>query len=185
MDRIVAVAQDVSPDLAKQLSDRRSAAPDEMSQAMRQSARRLVALAVLRERNPGLYAVRVEDLRLQFELRALGDSYRAAVDAKDASKAAAVESQIAAKVRSQVDIDLKARALELVALDEQMKAMRADLLEDQQHTDDRVAERVGAVKKGQPIQEKGMFGEGPGGERRGRQRPEAEPKQPKPAPNGA
>ena len=192
MDRIIAVAQDVSPDLAKQISERRTKAPDEMSQAMRQSARRLVALAVLKERNPGLYAIRVEDLRLQLELRALGDAYRAAVDAKDAAKSAALEAQIAAKVQSQVDVDLRARAQELLALDAQVQSMREDLLEDQKHSADRIAERVGAVKKGQPIQEKGMFGEGPGGERRGRQRSEGEadrakgePKAPKQPSNGA
>ena len=78
VDRVIAVARDVSPDLAKQLEEKRNVAPDDMSQAMRQSARRLVALAVLKERNPGLYAIRVEDVRLQLELRSLGEAYRAA-----------------------------------------------------------------------------------------------------------
>ena len=84
--------------------------------------------------------------------------------------------QIAAKVRAQVDIDLKARAQELLALDEQMKAMRDDLVKEQRNTDARVAERTDAVKSGQPIQERGMFGDGGagsvGGERRGKPRPE-------------
>jgi hypothetical protein len=75
-----------------------------------------------------------------------------------------------------VDIDLKARAQELLALDEQMKAMRDDLVKEQRNTDARVAERTDAVKSGQPIQERGMFGEGgsggSGGERRGKPRPE-------------
>ncbi|MEI6474674.1 MAG: hypothetical protein WCO75_04715 [Planctomycetota bacterium] len=176
IDRVIAVARDVSPELAAQLEERRTMAPDEMSQAMRQSARRLVALAVIKERNPNLYAIRVEDVRLQLELRTLGDAYRAAQEAGDASKAAALGVQIAAKVRAQVDIDLKARAQELIALDEQMKAMRDDLVQEQRGTDARVAERIDAVKKGQPIQERGMFGEGgsggAGGERRGKSRPE-------------
>ena len=178
IDRIIAVARDVSPDLAAQLEERRTMAPDDMSQAMRQSARRLVALAVIKERNPGLYAIRVEDVRLQLELRTLGDAYRAAQEASDAAKIAVLEAQIASKVRVQVDIDLKARAQELLALDEQMKAMRDELVQEQRSTDTRVTERIDAVKKGQPIQERGMFGEGTsGGERRGKPRPE----QPAPA----
>jgi len=168
IDRVIAVARDVSPDLAKQLEEKRSVAPDDMSQAMRQSARRLVALAVLKDRNPGLYAIRVEDVRLQLELRTLGEAFRAAQTAGDAAKAKVLETQIAAKVKAQVDVDLRARAQELVALDEQMQAMREDLVQEQKRTAERVVERTEAVKKGEPIQERGMFGEGGG--RGGRQR---------------
>jgi hypothetical protein len=168
IDRVIAVARDVSPDLAKQLEEKRNVAPDDMSQAMRQSARRLVALAVLKDRNPGLYAIRVEDVRLQLELRTLGEAYRAAQAAGDAAKTQALEAQIAGKVKAQVDVDLRARAQELVALDEQMQAMRDDLVQEQKRTAERVAERTEAVKKGEPIQERGMFGEGGG--RGGRQR---------------
>ena len=162
VDRVIAVARDVSPERAKQLEEKRNVAPDDMSQAMRQSARRLVALAVLKDRNPGLYAIRVEDVRLQLELRTLGEAYRAAQTAGDAAKAKALDTQIAAKVKAQVDVDLKARAQELVALDEQMQKMREDLVQEQKRTAERVSERTEAVKKGEPIQERGMFGEGGG-----------------------
>ena len=168
IDRVIAVARDVSPDLAKQLEEKRNVAPDDMSQAMRQSARRLVALAVLKDRNPGLYAIRVEDVRLQLELRTLGEAYRAAQTAGDAAKAKALETQISGKVKAQVDVDLRGRAQELVALDEQMQAMREDLVQEQKRTAERVVERTEAVKKGEPIQDRGMFGEGSG--RGGRQR---------------
>lgn len=168
IDRVIAVARDVSPDLAKQLEEKRNVAPDDMSQAMRQSARRLVALAVLKDRNPGLYAIRVEDVRLQLELRTLGEAYRAAQTAGDAAKAKVLETQIAGKVKAQVDVDLRGRAQELVALDEQMQAMREDLVQEQKRTAERVVERTEAVKKGEPIQDRGMFGDGGG--RGGRQR---------------
>lgn len=168
IDRVIAVARDVSPDLAKQLEEKRNVAPDDMSQAMRQSARRLVALAVLKDRNPGLYAIRVEDVRLQLELRTLGEAYRAAQTAGDAAKAKVLETQIAGKVKAQVDVDLRGRAQELVALDEQMQAMREDLVQEQKRTAERVVERTEAVKKGEPIQDRGMFGEG--SSRGGRQR---------------
>lgn len=171
VERIIAVARDVSPELAAQLEKVRSAAPDEMSQAMRQNARRLIALSIVKERNPALYAIRVEDVRLQLELRKLGDEYRAAVDAGDKARSEALDAQIAAKVRTQVDVDLRARAQELVALDEQVKSMRDELVREQRETESRVAERIEAVRKGQPIQERGMFGDGgPGG--RGRPRGE-------------
>lgn len=150
-ERIIAVARDVSPDLAKELAARQQSAPDEMSQSMRQNARRLMAMAVLKERNPDLYAIRVEDLRLQLELRSLGDRWRAARDAKDDASAAAVLAQIEAKCRAQADLDLKARAQELVALDAQLKSMREELVREQARSAERVAERVEATKSGQPF----------------------------------
>lgn len=159
MDRVIAVARDVSPDLARQLEERRSQAPEAMSQAMRQSARRLMALAVVKDRNPALYAVRVEDLRLQLELRDLGEAFRATSAAGDSDRAIAIAAQIAAKARAQVDVDLKARAQELLALDEQMKAMREELLEEEKRTEDRVAERIAAAKEGRAVQERVPFGE--------------------------
>lgn len=170
VERVLAVARDVSPELAAQLEKVRSAAPEEMSQAMRQNARRLVALAILKDRNPALYAIRVEDVRLQLELRKLGEDFRAATEAGDKAKAAGLDAQIAAKVRTQVDVDLRARAQELVALDEQVKSMRDELAREQRETEARVAERIEAVRKGQPIQERGMFGDGgPGGRGRSRE----------------
>ena len=68
--------------------------PDRMSQSMRINARRLMALSVVKERNPELYAIRVEELRLQLELRALGEQWRAATEAKDEPKAAALAATI-------------------------------------------------------------------------------------------
>ena len=182
VDRIIEVARDVSPDLAKQIEERRNAAPEEMTQAIRQNARRLFSLAVLKQRNPELYAIRVEDLRLQLELRALGEQFRAAVEAKDDARAKSVEAQIAAKARAQFDVDMRARAQELVALDQQVRAMRDELAQEQRESEAKVAERIDAAKKGLPIKQRGgmfMGGEDRGeGDRRGGPRPQGAPSQP-------
>lgn len=150
-ERIIGVARDVSPELAQELAARQQSAPEEMTQSMRQNARRLMAMAVLKERNPDLYAIRVEDLRLQLELRALGERWRTARDAKDDRTAAAIMAQIEAKCRAQADLDLKARAQELVALDAQLKSMRDELVREQARSVERVTERVEAVTSGQPL----------------------------------
>ncbi len=193
VDRIIEVARDVSPDLAKQIEERRNASPEEMSQAMRQSARRLISLAVLKQRNPELYAIRVEDLRLQLELRALGEQYRAAIEAKDDARAKSLEAQVAAKARAQFDVDVRARAQELVALDQQVKTMRDELAQEQREADAKVAERIEATKKGLPIKQRGGMFMGGGddrgeGDRRGGARPQggaAQPTRQGDAPAGA
>ena len=164
-DRIVAVARDVSPELAAEIEKARTESPERMAQSMRQNARRLMGLAVLKDRNPDLYAIRVEELRLQLELRALGEQWRAANEAKDASRAQQLSQQIDAKVRSQVDVDLKARAQELVALDAQLKSLREELVDEQRRMAERVAERIEAVKSGQPMpgRDRDRDRAGPGG----------------------
>jgi len=149
-ERVIAVARDVSPELAAEIERVRAEIPDRMSQSVRMNARRLMGLAVLKDRNPGLYAIRVEELRLQLELRDLGERWRAATAAKDEANASALASQIETKARAQVDVDLKARAQELVALDAQLKTLREELVEEQRRTAERVRERIEAVKSGQP-----------------------------------
>lgn len=149
-ERVIAVARDVSPELAAEIEKVRAEIPDRMSQSVRMNARRLMGLAVLKDRNPGLYAIRVEELRLQLELRDLGERWRAATAAKDEPKASALAASIEAKARAQVDVDLKARAQELVALDAQLKSMREELADEQRRTAERVRERIEAVKSGQP-----------------------------------
>lgn len=177
VERVMAVARDVSPELAERLENARQASPEDMGRAMRQGARRLVALAIVKERNPGLYAIRVEELRLQLELQRLGEEFRAATEAGDAARASALEAQIAGKARAQVDLDLKARAQELVALDEQVRVLRDELADEQRRTEERVAERIDAAKAGKPLQERAPFGE-PG---MPRQRPEGVDAPPRPA----
>ena len=149
-ERVIAVARDVSPELAAEIEKVRAETPDRMSQSVRMNARRLVGLSVLKDRNPGLYAIRVEELRLQLELRALGEEWRAATAAKDDARAATLAASIEAKARAQVDVDLKARAQELVALDAQLKSLREELVDEQRRTAERVRERIEAVKSGQP-----------------------------------
>ncbi len=149
-ERVIAVARDVSPELAAEIEKVRAEIPDRMSQSVRMNARRLMGLAVLKDRNPGLYAIRVEELRLQLDLRDLGERWRAATAAKDEANAAALAAQIEVKARAQVDVDLKARAQELVALDAQLKTLREELVEEQRRTAERVRERIEAVKSGQP-----------------------------------
>ncbi|MBU3683056.1 MAG: hypothetical protein FGM39_03395 [Phycisphaerales bacterium] len=151
-ERVIAVARDVSPELAAEIEKARDVSPDRMSQSMRVNARRLMSLSVVKERNPELYAIRVEELRLQLELRSLGDQWRAATEAKDDAKAAALAARIETKARAQVDVDLKARAQELVALDAQLKSLRDELVDEQRRTADRVRERIEAVKSGQPLE---------------------------------
>ncbi len=149
MDAVIAVAEDISPEWAKALRDRRESEPRKFFESLNTNARRLMILAVLKRRNPEIYQLRVEDLRIQNDLKKLADQYRAANSAGDAALAGNLVEQIRSKVRRQVDLDLKARAMELAALDQQMKRMREELGEETRARDDKAERIVEGIKAGE------------------------------------
>lgn len=174
--KVLEVANDVSPDLADKLKKAFDAmGPDDAVRALPQNARRLMALVVLKERNPDLYQTRVEDLRLQLELHALGGKYQAAQAANDQAAMQRLDGEISVQARRQVAAELKARGQELKALADQLDRMKSELLTETQQQDARVAERIEAVKSGQPLRPRPLPGEdatrgdgaGPRGETRG------------------
>jgi hypothetical protein len=163
-ERVLAVARDVSPELAEQIARTfENASTEEAAQAMRQNARRLIGLAVLRERNRDLYETRVQDVRLQMELHTLGAQYTAATEAGNAAEAARLEREIATKARRQLEFDLKARGQELKALADQLDAMRAELRSESEGFEARVKEQIEAVKAGKPLRPRPFGGDGPRG----------------------
>lgn len=159
VDRIIEVADDVSPELGKLIREKRSASPEELSQAMRQNTRRLIGLAVLKERNPELYKTRVEELRVQLELRVLGEQFMKAQADGDKAAMEALSAQIDQKVTRQVDLDLKARAQELLVLSQQMDNLRHELEAAQANKDARRKEVSDAVRSGQPVKTRPFPGE--------------------------
>lgn len=169
-EEVIAVGMDVSPEFGKQLEGLRKLSPEQKMQAMRQNAPRLLSLAFLKERNRKLYDARVGELRVQLELHALGEQYVTAERAGDTAAMNALLPEIQKKVRQQVDMDQRAKAIELKALDEQLAKLKKELEEDIARTDERVAERVEAVKKGQPVGGRRRDGER-NGDRGGRDAP--------------
>lgn len=148
-DRIIAVAHDVSPEWASSLQKVRERDPAGFERATGVLAKRLKALAVLKDRKPQLYALRVEELRIQGEVVALADQWRSAISTGRTEDAAATEQQLRSKVGAMVDLNLRSRAMELAELDEVMRSMRGDLERDARARDATVAEAIEAYRRGE------------------------------------
>ncbi|MBU3728351.1 MAG: hypothetical protein FGM37_03770, partial [Phycisphaerales bacterium] len=117
----------MSPAWASSLEKVRERDPAGFERATGVLAKRLKALAVLKDRKPQLYALRVEELRIQGEVTALADQWRSAVSTGRTEEASGIEAQLRAKVGTMVDLNLRSRAMELAELDEVMRSMRGDL----------------------------------------------------------
>lgn len=148
-ERIIAVARDVSPEWAASLEKVRERDPAGFERATGVLAKRLKALAVLKDRKPQLYALRVEELRIQGEVTALADQWRSAVATGRTEEAAGIETQLRAKVGTMVDLNLRSRAMELAELDEVMRSMRGDLERDARARDTTVAEALESYRRGE------------------------------------
>lgn len=154
MDRIEAVAKDLSPDLAARLAAARARDAEAFRAALGSQGKRLGGLAVLRERKPDLYAARIQELKLESQVVALGEQLHSAVDAGRGDEASALQAKLAPLVLTFVDSNLRSRAMELAALDGVMRELRTSLEEDARvrtQTADRWIEALRAGSEPPPL----------------------------------
>ncbi|MBM4052925.1 MAG: hypothetical protein FJ270_09340 [Planctomycetes bacterium] len=148
MDRIIAVARDLSVDLATRLDEARARDAETFRTALGTQAKRLGSLAVLRERRPELYAIRIEELRLEAQVLALGEQVHSAIAAGRTDDAERLEARLRPLLLSFVDSNLRSRAVELASLDSMMRELRVDLERDARQRTDTVERWVEALRDG-------------------------------------
>lgn len=148
-DDILAVAEQVSPEMAASLRSAREKDPEAFRSALAQSGRKLASLATLRRLRPGLYEVRVEELRLENRAHEIGIALKQAVSSNDPAQVSALEKDLGAVAQQLVDQNLRARALELSELDQAVKSMRLELEADAKARGDTAAAFVAAYRNGQ------------------------------------
>jgi len=145
---IIDVARDVSPELLTMLEQARASDPAAFDEAVSRAGKRLTALAVLRLRKPALYALRIEEIRVQGELEEAGSAWLA--DSRAGGEAAAIKSE--ARVRELagrlVDLNLRSRGMELAEIDAVVRSMRIDLERDARQRNATVDQVVAGVREG-------------------------------------
>lgn len=147
-DALISVARDVSPEWAKTLETARAKDPETFRAAAAKLGKRLSSLAVLREHKPDLYALRVEELKVQGQLDGLGSQWISARMGNRTEEATQLENQIRGLAGTLVDLNLRSRAMELAEIDAVMRTMRADLQRDASGRNETVERMVVAVRDG-------------------------------------
>ncbi len=134
--RAVAVAHAVSPEWGAAMEARAKADPEQMRVALRTGARRLLALAALRERAPAVYEAKVVELRAQAETARAAGALRIAEVDPSANREARVQAraELEACAARQVEATLAVREAELAALDAVVTRMREELAVDRTRT---------------------------------------------------
>jgi hypothetical protein len=102
----------------------------------------------------------VEDFRVQREIRAASERLRKAREAGDAASEALARTEVRGAIERQFELDVKARAYELVAMERALKDARKRLQSDISDRESRLSEALQAVDRG----EMPRFGRGPEGD---------------------
>jgi len=156
---VIATARDVNAQWADELVKLRQNDPKALRERLAREARKLMGLSMMKEREPDLYRVRVEDIRVQNQIRELGEAWNAAQKSGDVSAQESIMKEIQVSAHKQVELDIQARGFEFVALDKSLKDARKKLQEDIRDRDKSIAEIIEAIRKG----EDPKFGRRPSG----------------------
>lgn len=148
--RMMEVLRDVNPAWATAVEDRMAADPEGTRRGLQQGARRLMALAVLKDRNPALYELKVAELRQQGEVREIAIAFHAAREAGDEARVAELAARLDEAARVSVELGLKARTEELAALERTVEEFRAELAADTEASGERAAEVVERMTRKAP-----------------------------------
>jgi hypothetical protein len=145
---LIAVAHDVSPEWGARLAEAKARDAEAFQAAMASGVRRLASLAVLKARKPALYALRVEEIRVQGEIDSLGPMWASARLSGRVEEASGLEARIRGLSGRLVDLNLRSRAMELAELDGVLRAMRKELEQDSRGREGSIDALVAACKAG-------------------------------------
>ena len=121
---------ELNPEWRNTLTTLKSEEPEAFQQAIMRHGRRFWQLVELREQNPSLYALRLEEIRTQERLRRLARAYRESVDVGPSAESDRMLEELKQLALVQIDLQLRVRGEELAAMDEALKRLRLELLEE-------------------------------------------------------
>lgn len=130
VERFIDVAEDIEPGWAKTLRERLESDREATTKAIRQNGHRLVGLVMLKERNPGLYDMKVKELQAQIEARKVARQYHEAKDNNrddDCGRAMERMREVCERI---INLQLWQRANELNSLEIFVKEQRESLRRD-------------------------------------------------------
>ena len=141
------IAESISPEWASELRTMMADDSETGRQAIMKSGRRLFGLVMLKEKKPELFETRVEELRVQFDIRKTYERYQAALKTGDAAVIVGYKASLTDLAAKIVDLELKARAMELAALDQAVQEMRMKLTKEIEESAERITGMIEGLLK--------------------------------------
>ncbi|MEM6459329.1 MAG: hypothetical protein AAF710_08070 [Planctomycetota bacterium] len=136
------------PELAERLDKLRDEDPRAYRDALERRFPRVRFLVRLRERDPEMYALRVEDITLARRVESLGKAYRAAEADGDDMKSLAIKDDLEDAAAAHFDVRQTIRRIEIDRLRARLEAMEQQLEEQDDDRDDLIERRVDELTGG-------------------------------------
>ena len=141
VEQILGVAAEVDPELAQQLESLRQAKGQVAFRRSVRHARHLLGLARLKERDPELYSMKVEELQIDAEIHRTLDALREA-RRTDSDSVGRLERELHRLVEKQVGISIAVRGRALIALKKHVAAMQEKIQQQLQQQGDKFPQTV-------------------------------------------
>ncbi|MCH7847318.1 MAG: hypothetical protein IIB53_03035 [Planctomycetes bacterium] len=142
IEQCLEVAREVKPLLASRLERlRRDSTEAQFEQAMRRNARNLVGLVRLRERNPGLYDLKMRELQTGEEIQRVTAQLREALDTGSTAHAQLLEIELHALVQLQASQSIEARGRYLLLIQEHAEALKQQIEDEASNFEQTVEQR--------------------------------------------
>lgn len=138
IDEALSIIRELDPDRAERFERLRERDPRAFERALTTRARGITGLVWMKDRNPELYELKLDELRLDKQVRDLGRAIR---ESDSVDRDSMIE-ELRGLVRQQVNLSLRVRAEELLMLENHVKSMRDQLRRDSVNLERTVADRV-------------------------------------------
>ncbi|MBC8201664.1 MAG: hypothetical protein H8E86_06405 [Planctomycetes bacterium] len=140
VEHVMAVANEIDPDLAAQLAAVCAADPEAFQKIIHRQGRRFGSLIRLREDDPELFEVKVTELKTDAEIYSAAEALRGQDMESPESQAKLAELQ--GLVRAKTALTLRAQTLYIGRLEKHLDALRKRLDDTSVRFDEIVAQRV-------------------------------------------
>ena len=140
LGHVMAVATEIDPELASQLSSICSADPAAFEQIIRRQGRRFGSLVRLRESDPELFEVKVAELKTDAEIYFVTEGLKGSNVSDPAIQAQLM--QLRGLIRAKTALSIRAQTLYIERLERHLDGLRTRLQETTSRFDEIVDERV-------------------------------------------
>lgn len=132
VDECMEVAEQINPEWAASIRGLCEKSPEEFERFIRQSGRRLMALVQLKQKDPDLYETKLNELRIESQIRTTTQDLRRlhAQGLLESLEAEQLKTELYGMVQNQVAYSLKARGDNIIRLKKHIKALEMQLEQD-------------------------------------------------------
>ena len=143
VERIMEVAKEIDPELAEQLGTMCQDDPEAFKKIVRRQGRRLASLVHMRESDPDLFEVKLNELKLDAEISQVSKSIRELGIGEEVSQAQI--ATLRGLVRAKTALNIRVQKLSINRLERHLEALRERLADTSERFDEVVEQHLAEI----------------------------------------